>query len=241
MRPNVVKASVLSLLVSLAARSDEPGTSKDAVPASSTIHVSLHADSLRLIEPGKAPSLMDGFKDAGIVVGVIAGLFGLFYNATSLLGATKQRSMELRWKQANMARELLKEIRSNEQSNAALMMLDWQGKQYRKPDGSSTQGIDYADLSVALTKASGYRSQDDDGIFIRDAFDILFEKMSEIQRHIESNLILHKDVGEFFAFYVERIFETQNETLRLSLFEFLVEYRYDSARRLIENISKQSA
>lgn len=241
MRSNVVKASALLLLVPLAARSEEPGAYKDAIHTSNTIHVSLHADSLRLIEPSKAPNIMDGFKDAGIVVGVIAGVFGLFYNATSLLGSTRQRNMELRWKQANMARELLKDIRSNEQSNAALMMLDWQGKQYRKPDGSSTQAIDYADLSIALTKASGYTSQNDDGIFIRDAFDILFEKMSEIQRHIDSHLILHEDVGEFFAFYVERIFERQNENLRIALFEFLEEYRYDSARRLIETISKQNA
>ena len=72
-----------------------------------------------------SPQTMTAVKDWVQVLAVPAALFGLIRGIYEIGATRKQRADELRWKQAQAAKELLDETHNHELAKQAIHMLDW--------------------------------------------------------------------------------------------------------------------
>jgi hypothetical protein len=143
------------------------------------------------------------------------------------IGASrKQRAEELRWKQANAARELLDDIHNHEQAGQAIHMPDWcdGGFEYKINDDGFRCRIDYPDVVNALAMNSA-ESQHDRSAFIRDCFDWLFYRIDRIEHYIRRGLIQFDDVGDVFEVYAREV--AHHEQVYSDFLRF---HEYDLAR-----------
>src|SRR5688500_14065605 len=88
-----------------------------------------------------AQLIKDIFQVAAWIVAVIGGLIAAGKAISELRNSTQQKKRDLRWRQAEMAKQLLDELFGNLEARAALKMLDWDGLNYKTPDGGTTQPI----------------------------------------------------------------------------------------------------
>src|SRR6202023_908288 len=103
------------------------------------------------------PEFIDNLRESaqllGLVIGVPAAIVGLFKALYEIRANREQRSTELRWKRANLAKELLDDIHRHDQARNAVHMLDWRHAQivYELTAGH-TETISYSDVLAALKK-----------------------------------------------------------------------------------------
>jgi hypothetical protein len=80
------------------------------------------------------PAISSAWKDWLQVLAwgaaVLGGGVALFKARHEVVQNREQRQRELRWEQARAAKELLDEMLSDEGTDAALTMLDWEGREY---------------------------------------------------------------------------------------------------------------
>jgi hypothetical protein len=119
-----------------------------------------------------------------------------------------QREEELRWKKAQLAKELLDELYSDPYASDAMLMLDWSGRQFRvkanrnQPDGEMMP-ISWPDVWAALRITELNFS--DKEKFIRDCFDAFFGYMQSIAHYIAIDLIDPADVRHPFDYYISSL------------------------------------
>jgi len=84
-----------------------------------------------IMNQGMNPFLKDVIQVASWVVAVIGGLIAAFVAIRQLKSNTEQRKTELRWRQANAAKEIISDIHSNYWAKNAVTMLDWSEGKHR--------------------------------------------------------------------------------------------------------------
>lgn len=136
---------------------------------------------------------------------VIATVFAAFKAISEVRANRLQRAEELRWKQANAAKEIIKDIHSNNRAGNAAAMLDWsEGKCRLTFEGNKSVEISYEkDVIPALRKPlSECLDLDRDIVY---CFDWFFYYINRIEHYIRTNLIEFEDVEDICRLYSKKI------------------------------------
>lgn len=158
---------------------------------------------------------MSAWKDYGQLLGYFVAIpitiFGLFKSIYEIGASRKQRADELRWKQANAAKELLDDIHNHELARQAIHMLDWAdgSPEYKVSENVSTV-ISYPDVLKALAMNKAERC-DDKSAYIRDCFDWFFYRVDRIEHYIRRGLIEFDDVKDVFKVYASELTRHEQE------------------------------
>ena len=84
-------------------------------------------------------------------VAIIGGLIAAFRAIVEMQQNRQQRVKELRWRQANLAKDVLDEMFSHPYSENAVFMLDWdQGKRMYEVKKDTFESISYHDVISAI-------------------------------------------------------------------------------------------
>jgi hypothetical protein len=173
-----------------------------------------------------SPQAMSNFKDWAEIVGLAAGILGLFKVIFEIRESRQQRAEELRWKRANAAKELLDDIHNHDLAKNAVHMLDWCDGQadYELTPGKKTV-ISYRDVLAALAK-NGAEAHDPKDVYIRDCFDWFFYRIDRIEHYINRGLIDFADVQPIFKIYAREF------SKHLKIYDaFLAFHEYELARQ----------
>ena len=124
-----------------------------------------------------------------------------------LAGSTDrhQRARELRWKQAESARQLIDQMFHEEDSNYATIMLDSYTRTYPVP-GAGDVEITWTDVLQALNVQS-FAKEDPKSDFIRDCFDMLIYYLDRFEHLIQAGLITFEHVRTPIQYYVDPMAE----------------------------------
>lgn len=171
------------------------------------------------------PFLKDIIQVAAWAVAIIGGLIAAFVANRQLKLNMEQRRTELRWNQANAAREIISDIHNNSWARNAVTMLDWsEGKRrFKFEDGDSVE-ISYEDhVLLALQKPQNQISSalEQDIVY---SFDWFFYFVNRIEHYIRTNLIAFEDVVDICKLYGGKI------KSNASMYEtFMKNHSYDLA------------
>jgi hypothetical protein len=146
----------------------------------------------------------DVFQVAAWAVAVLGGLVAAWKAILELRRSNDQRRVDLRWRQAEMAKRCLDELLGNREAHAALKMLDWDGLSYEW-SGGTTQPITHEKRRAALRTENTFFPPGDDGPFVRDAYDALFDGLERLEQFVRIELIRFEDVAEALQYYVEKL------------------------------------
>lgn len=174
----------------------------------------------------------------GGIVAVGGGLVAAFKTIQELRQSRRQRCEELRWKQANIAKQLLDELFDREYSENAVLMLDWNKGQRKYVVGNESLMISYKDVITALKKdQSDLTREPSDGlsekeIYIRECFDFFFYFVDRIRHYIKINLINFDDIKAPLKSYARKI----NDNGEV-YYSFMQAQEYEYAEKLIKQLS----
>jgi hypothetical protein len=149
--------------------------------------------------------LKDIIQVAAWAVAIIGGLIAAFVASRQLKLNTEQRKTELRWKQANAAREIISDIHSNSWSRNAVTMLDWSEgiHRYKFEDGDSVEISYEKDVLPVLKKPQREVTGVEQDIVY--CFDWFFYYINRIEHYIRTNLIASEDVSDIAKLYGGKI------------------------------------
>ena len=175
--------------------------------------------------------MKDFFQIAFWIAAVVGGLIASFK-------AIAEWRKDLRWKQAEMAKTCLDEIRNNQLASAALKMLDWDGRSFEESPNKSTSPIYHEDRRSALRVVNPVFPPGDPGPFIRDAFDTLFDGFERLEHFIRIDLIRFEDVEQPFRYYVSKLAAPEEYPV---IQAFLKEYSFVLAFRFLDRFAEWRA
>jgi hypothetical protein len=138
------------------------------------------------------------------IVAVVGGLVTASKAVVELARANQQRRLDLRWRQAEMAKRCLDELFGHPEARSALKMLDWDGLTYATA-GGFTQRITHQNRLDSLRTENTVFPAGDDAPFIRHAFDALFDNFERLEHFICIGLIRFEDVAEALRYYVAKL------------------------------------
>jgi len=145
------------------------------------------------------PSTKEKFEVTSKTVAIIGGILSAVALVWTLQSSTEQRASELRWKQANLAMELVDTLLSDPRAFDALRMIDWNSRSYQiGADEDALISVENA--RNALNILNNYNLSPSD-IYVRESFDRLFYHMGRMERSLRSELILFEDVRSPLGYY----------------------------------------
>jgi hypothetical protein len=130
-----------------------------------------------------------------------------------------QREQELRWKQAELAREMLDAIFDYPPSNDAWRMVDDEEDGYKDSQGRPHR-INLDLVRKALPKPWG-DEHGGPGVYVRWCFDALFYYLEQIERALQLGILRFEDVDAAASYYIalmakdKNLFEKYAEVIRL--------------------------
>lgn len=157
------------------------------------------------------------------LVAIIGGVIAAFKVIYELKETRKLQSRELRWKQSNSARELLKDLNNSKFAYYATIMIDYSGRNFNIDDNQSFD-VNFEDIRRSLRTNLLQFSEKE--LFIRDCFDNFLFHIEIIEQAIKNQLIEFKDI-KFPTEYYNKLLLKNN--LREELFQFMNEYTYSNA------------
>jgi len=140
------------------------------------------------------------------LIAVIGGLIAAFKAVYEIRLNREHRKMELRWRQANLARQILDDAFASDYFTNAMLMLDSSGRKYKIDEGIM-EPIYYEDIIAALSEKTTIFS--DKPVYIRDCFDYFFFYLNRIEQFVETNLIFIDDIRYPFSFYAKKMMKDQ--------------------------------
>lgn len=142
---------------------------------------------------------------------------------------------ELEWRRASAAWFSIQKLESDKYAGDAMLMLDWDGRSFPS-DPSSDQKWSINRRAMLRALRTKGESFDPEEVYVRDAFDRLFWHFEWVQSQIESGLIELRHVRFPFAYLAAHMRTKENRPV---FDEFLKEYCYAGASRLIDELEKQ--
>jgi len=180
----------------------------------------------------------DAFQIGAWVVAIVGGLVAASKALTELRRSNEQRREDMRWKQAEMAKKCLDEMRSNSLAQAAMKMLDWSGLTYDLPSGGQTGPIDHKTRRSALRTANTVFNPGDPDPFIRHSFDALFDNFERLEHFVRINLIKFEDVEQPLSYYVAKLAGPEERPL---IGSYLLTYGFQSAQDFLNRFPQWRA
>jgi len=181
------------------------------------------------------PIVKDIVQIISLAVAIVGGLVAAFKALDEVRENRRQRVRELRWKKAELAREIVDKLYSSKRFHDALIMVDWTGREYEIAPGN-VQEINWGDLPGALRLWEEPISFDEKEIYIRDCFDELFDGLNLLEHYLRTDLLDFKDVEFPMAYYVGKIIERHE-----AVAEFMNHYGYRLAKSFVERFPKPPA
>lgn len=145
-----------------------------------------------------------------------------FKALAELRGNRLLRAEELRWKRASLAREILDEMMSKETIKNAMLMLDWNGRVFRVTP-AQTEAISWGDIRVGLRiprEGDVFSAKE---VYVRDAFDDLFDALERIEHYLRTDLILVEDVQFPLEYLVKNLRKHERGE---AVIEYVARYEY---------------
>jgi hypothetical protein len=175
----------------------------------------------------------DDVQAAAWAVAALAGLFGMWRAVVELRHSTKQRDLDLRWRQAEMGKKILDEL-GDSAAHSALTMLDWNGRIYMNA-GVPTQPITHAIRRDSLRTVNTIFDPKSDALLIRDAFDVLLDRFERIEHFIRIELIRFEDIRQPLSYYIRKLAHNDERPV---IEKFLEEYEFTLARNFLERFKE---
>jgi hypothetical protein len=152
------------------------------------------------------PVVKDIAQVAAWGAAVVGGLIAVFKAIHETIENRHLRARELRWKKAQLAREVLERLFTNKRFHDALIMLDWTGREFEIAPGRSEE-IHWEDLPNALRAWDDSISFDEKEVYIRDCFDELFDGLNLLEHYLRTGLLDFADVEFPMAYHVTKLRE----------------------------------
>lgn len=167
---------------------------------------------------------MDVIADFLTILGIPAAFVAAWKAIEEFKSGNAERSRENRHKQAEAARDALRELFTSEKARAAMQMLDWSGRWYK--DEGVEHEVRFDDLKPALRITDlSFNPKDR---LIRDCFEDFFDRLELIEHQVSIQFLHFGDVSVPIAYYAKKIVNA------MSAFEpFLDEYGYPKAKAFI--------
>lgn len=138
----------------------------------------------------------------------------------------KLRQREFRQKQATFARELTREVFSDQYARAALKMLDSISFEYADENGAKHR-IRIEELQPAL-RTSDFTFTDEQK-YVRASFEALYDYLEQIEQLISLEVINFEDIETVFRYYMVRTLRPDVRHL-----DFLDHYDYPRAKQFLQ-------
>ncbi len=139
------------------------------------------------------------------IVAIVGGLTAAGLGIWQAVQNREQRARELRWKQAQSAKELIDELFHENFSNFATLMLDSWARTYPVPQGGDIT-ITWEEVLECL-KVGSFQSEDAKSDFVRDCFDMLFYYLDRFEHLIQAGLTTFEDLRMPAQYYVDLMAE----------------------------------
>ena len=151
--------------------------------------------------------LNQDLKEWTQAIGVLGVAIAAFKGLWDMQSSARQRKADLRWKQANAAKDLVTDVHQDKFSSNCVRMLDWnQGSTLHEVKEGKTVALSYQQhVLPALQKNDQSACNLDEDHYIRNCFDWFFYYMDRIQHYIDRGLIEFEDVRPVFKPYVRKI------------------------------------
>lgn len=166
--------------------------------------------------------------DIGLkIVGIIGGLLAAFKVLYELQESRRQKAKDLRWNQANSARELINQMLGNELAYNATIMFDWSGREF-KISPKEVVTIEFQDVINALRTTDLQFTEKE--VFIRDCVDAFLFQVEFIEQAISNGLIEFRDIRFPMEYFIKTI---NDHKILLPLKEFIQHYKYKNSNIFI--------
>jgi hypothetical protein len=154
---------------------------------------------------------LNDIDEVSRTVAIIGGVVAAGVAVWQLKANNEQRKAELRWRQANAAREIINDIHSNDWARNAVAMLDWSERRrsFKLGDNVSAELSYVEDVIPALTKSQSAVSPTEQDIVY--CFDWFFYFINRIEHYIRTNLIAPEDVEDILMLYRGKIKRHESE------------------------------
>jgi len=145
---------------------------------------------------------------ASWIAAIIGGAFAIYKVMHEVHQGRQQRTDELRWRKAEAAKALNDQMLDDPPTHAALIMLDWDGREFEVAPQQKAH-ITRKEMLTALrtTNTSNFSTKE---MFIRDSFDNLFYYMGVIEHYIGRSLVEFEDVQHPIDYYVGKLAENRD-------------------------------
>lgn len=161
------------------------------------------------------------------LVAIIGGLLAAYKLIVEMKQSRIQRRMDLRWKQANAAREMLNQMLASPLVQDATIMLDWSGREFTiAPNQKAT--ITFEEVQNGLRTDNLIFSAKE--VYIRDCADAFLFHVELIEQAIRNELIEFKDVKFPMEYYIATL---RKNDLYNAYTQFIKEYDYKNAERFL--------
>lgn len=153
-----------------------------------------------MMPPGNGldPLLKDIFTLIGSSVTIIGGFVAATLAIYNLILSRKIREKELRFKQAQMGKQIIEEMFDDEAAGNALLMIDFDQRSFDL--GSRKKSIiTRDDVLQALNPLN--KHEDRKTVFIRECFDGLFYFLDRIEHFVTIGLTTFEDVAVPIKYY----------------------------------------
>lgn len=137
-------------------------------------------------------------------VAIVGGLIAAFKAIHETRESRHQRLRELRWRKAELARDIISSLFANVQLHNAFVMVDWSGRDFEIAPGRR-ETIYWEDLPGALRHWVEPVEFNDKEIYIRDCFDELFDGLNLLEHYLRTDLLEFEDVEFPMAYYIGQL------------------------------------
>jgi hypothetical protein len=151
--------------------------------------------------------LNQDLKEWTQAIGVLGVAIAAFKGLWDMQSSARQRKADLRWKQANAAKDLIADVHHDKFASNCVRILDWsQGSTVHEIKEGQTVTLSYQQhVLPALQKNDQSACNLDEDHYIRNCFDWFFYYIDRIQHYIDRGLIEFEDVRSVFRPYVRKI------------------------------------
>jgi hypothetical protein len=153
-------------------------------------------------------------------IAIVGGLLTVLKIVYEFKEGRKQKALDLRWRKANAARQMITNFISSEQASNAITMFDWSDREFEVEEGTF-ESISFEDVRMALRTDN--LSFSDKEVFIRDCIDGFLFQVEFLEQAIRNGLIDFDDI-KFPTRYYNQILVKHE--IYVPLMRFAKEYDY---------------
>lgn len=152
---------------------------------------------------GLMPFIKDIIQILSWGAAIIGGLIAAFKAIAELKENRELRARELRWKQAELAKELLDDLFTNKCAKDALQMIDFNKFSFEIQEGKGMEEITRQQVLESMDPKKTQLNTTE--IFIRDRFDTLYYYIDRLERSLKSDLVKFEDIQPTLDYYVKKM------------------------------------